>query len=129
MPRIPTRASSSVRLHTLKVCSMNGSAIWASSRRVIENSKPSDFPPDAEGHVDELDRRPLLLRELHLQPLRPLPDVLEDLPVGARIVEVLRGEPLRDPVRDRGVDVVAAEVGVARRRAHLEHVALRARAG
>ncbi len=82
------------------------------------------FPADAEGDIDELDRRALLGRELQLQLLGRLADVLEDLLVRARIVEVLRREPLGDPVGDRGVDVVAAEVAVARGGADPEDVPL-----
>ena len=78
----------------------------------------------AERDLAQVHLRLLLRRERHLHLLGRLAETLERLPVRARIEAVLHEEGVAHAVGDRVVDVVAAEKRIARRREHLEDVAV-----
>src|SRR3954453_3490258 len=73
------------------------------------------------GHERQVDLRRGRRRELDLRPLRRLVQALERLRVRAEVDSLVALELVRDPVDHALVEVVAAEVAVAARGAHLHH--------
>jgi hypothetical protein len=73
------------------------------------------------GDERQVDLRRVRAGELALGALRGLLEPLQGHPVAAQVDAGLRLEVLDQPVHDALVEVLAAEVGVARGGAHLEH--------